>query len=155
MRQDQGRYWWELRACAYYAELQKPKIIWPDIARNCRFTIDRSGSYPDMTLFAVPVDDLYLLATLNSHLISWFLRKTSSSIQNDFIRFKRIYLYQLPIPTPTHAQRATIEAVVRSLLDLRGQGPEVAGLEAELNALVYGVYGLTAGEIALIEQSPG
>jgi len=34
---------------------------------------------------------------------------------------------------------------------LNGQGPEVAALEAELNALVYRVYGLTEGEIALVE----
>ena len=26
-RHDQGRYWWELRACAYYAEFEKPKMV--------------------------------------------------------------------------------------------------------------------------------
>ena len=27
-RQDQGRFHWELRACAYYAEFARPKITW-------------------------------------------------------------------------------------------------------------------------------
>ena len=26
LRQDQGRFWWELRACAYYREFAYPKI---------------------------------------------------------------------------------------------------------------------------------
>lgn len=62
------------------------------------------------------------------------------------------YISQLPITTPTCDLRATIEAVVHRLLNLRRQGPEIAGLEAELNALVYQVYGLTEEEIALIEN---
>ncbi len=30
-RQDQGRFHWELRACAYYAEFARPKITWQNI----------------------------------------------------------------------------------------------------------------------------
>ncbi len=62
-------------------------------------------------------------------------------------------MQQIPIPTPTAAQRAAIEELVRRLLDARGQVPQVAVWEAELNALVYQVYGLSAEEIGVVEGS--
>jgi hypothetical protein len=40
---------------------------------------------------------------------------------------------------------------VRKLLDAKGQGSQVAEWERELNALVYEAYGLTEGEIGVVE----
>ncbi|MGH9949580.1 MAG: Eco57I restriction-modification methylase domain-containing protein, partial [Pyrinomonadaceae bacterium] len=37
-RWDKGNHWWELRACAYYDVFEKPKIIYPDIAKESRMT---------------------------------------------------------------------------------------------------------------------
>jgi len=42
---------------------------------------------------------------------------------------------------------------VCELLDAEGQGPQVAEWERELNALVYGLYGLIEKEIEIIEAS--
>ncbi|MBN3894709.1 MAG: Eco57I restriction-modification methylase domain-containing protein [Nostoc sp. NOS(2021)] len=33
-RSDKGNFWWELRACDYYAAFYKPKIIYPVIAKE-------------------------------------------------------------------------------------------------------------------------
>src|SRR5207245_629459 len=30
-RQDKGRFWWELRACAYWEEFEKRKIVYQEI----------------------------------------------------------------------------------------------------------------------------
>ena len=38
-RYDKGEFWWELRACDYYGEFEKPKIFWPEIAQSARFTV--------------------------------------------------------------------------------------------------------------------
>ncbi|MGA9350311.1 MAG: TaqI-like C-terminal specificity domain-containing protein [Anaerolineae bacterium] len=143
--------WYELRPCDYYAEFEKPKIIWPDIAKQCEFAIDKVGAYLDATAFIIPEKDYFLLAILNSSVTEWFIYHISSSIQQGFFRFKRIYLSQLAIPDATLAQRAAIEALVRKLLDAKGQGPQVAEWERELNALVYELYGLTEGEIGVVE----
>ncbi len=32
-RWDKGNFWWELRACGYYEQFEKPKIIYPDISK--------------------------------------------------------------------------------------------------------------------------
>ncbi|MCP4713025.1 MAG: hypothetical protein GY869_30725, partial [Planctomycetes bacterium] len=75
-----------------------------------------------------------------------------SKIQNGY-QLIYDYMKQIPIPAPTPNQRTAIETLVQQLLDLEGRGAEVAALEAELNRLVYEVYGLTAEEIELIEET--
>jgi hypothetical protein len=60
---------------------------------------------------------------------------------------------QVPIPTPTEAQRDAIETLVRQLLDVEGEGPQAEAWERALNAHVYEVYDLTPAEIALIEEA--
>jgi hypothetical protein len=152
-RSDQGKFWWELRSCTYYHIFAEPKIVWPDIAKRCEFTLDDSGAYPDMTLFAIPTNDLYLLGILNSRVVEWFILNTSSQIQQGFLRFKRVYMRQVPIPTPTEAQRDAIETLVRQLLNVEGEGPQAEAWERALNAHVYAVYDLTPAEIALIEEA--
>jgi adenine-specific DNA-methyltransferase len=145
--------WYELRPCDYYAEFEKPKLIWPDIAKQCEFAFDDQGFYPDCTLFIVPDADLFLVGILNATAVEWFYRMVSPMIQQDFLRFKRIYLSQIPIPSASSAQRAAIEALVRKLLGAEGQGPQVAEWERELNALAYELYGLTEEEIGVVEDS--
>lgn len=54
-------------------------------------------------------------------------------------------------PTATAAQQAPIvERVEQILAD--PTGPEVPRLEAEIDCLVYALYGLTDAEIALVEE---
>lgn len=146
--------WYELQQpqSGIYAEFEKPKIVWPDIAKQCEFGFDDQNLYPDCTLFIVPEADLYLLGILNSTVVEWFYRHVSPMIQQDFLRFKRAYLRQIPIPNAFPAQRAAIEPLVRNLLDAKGQGPQVAEWEQELNALVYKLYRLTNEEICIVEE---
>jgi len=71
-RQDKGEYWWELRACAYYAEFEKPKIVLPDIAIRANFTLDDDGKYYCAnTGYIIGNADRYLLGVLNSSLITF------------------------------------------------------------------------------------
>lgn len=156
-RWDKGEHWWELRPCDYYNIFNKPKIMYPEIAKEPRFTFDTSGIYPLKTVFSIPTDDLYLLGILNSN-TAWEYLKNTCSVLGDAdkggrLTLQAVYVSQLPIPAPTTEQRAAIEGLVRRLLDARGQGPQVSAWEAELNALVYQAYRLDSDEIALIEEA--
>lgn len=104
-----------------------------------------------MTLFVTPTDDKVLLAILNSRVIEWLVGQTSSQIQQDFLRFKNIYVSPLPIPKANSAQRAAIERLVDNLLESGAENRDFAALEQELNALVHELYGLTVDEIAIVE----
>jgi hypothetical protein len=143
--------WYELRPCDFYAEFEKPKIVYPDIAKKSEFAYDTTGAYGGNTMYILPTDELYLLGILNSSAVEFFYTQISSTIRGDYLRFIATYMEQVPIPDATPAQRAAIEALVRKLLDAKGQGPQVAEWEWELNALVYEVYELTEGEIGVVE----
>lgn len=128
--------WYELRPCDFYAEFDKPKIVYPDIANEPEFAYDATGAYGGNTMYILPTDELYLLGVLNSSAVEFFYTQISSTIRGDYLRFIATYMQQVPIPDATPAQRAAIESLVRKLLDAEGQGPQVAGWERELNALV-------------------
>jgi hypothetical protein len=61
------------------------------------------------------------------------------------------YLLSMPVMPLCQFKLLPHRRAARRLLDARGQGPQVAAWEAELNALVYQVYGLSAAEIGVVE----
>jgi hypothetical protein len=149
-RQDQGRFWWELRACAYYAEFEKPKIMYQVFQVEPKFAYDDLGTYTNNAIWIIPEAPLYLLAIFNSPL-GWFLiTQHCTRIQRGY-QLIADYFGKIPIPDANPAQRTAIEALVRRLLDAKGQGPQVAEWERELNGLVYELYGLTEKEIVAME----
>jgi len=152
-RADQGRFWWELRPCEYYAEFEKPKVIIPAIARAASYAFDRDGFYSNDKTTIIPTNDLYLLGLLNSWTLDFVMHSISAGRRGGYFEYKPMYLALLPIPQPTSAQRAAIEDLVCKLLGARGEGPEAAEWERELNRLVYEVYELTEEEIAIVEEA--
>ncbi len=151
-RDDQGRFWWELRPCVYYQELEKPKIIYPDIAPRAEFSLDTHGLYPDTTAFCIPTKNIYLVAVLNSCLSDILLMHLSPSVRGSFYRYKREYVSQLPIVEPSLENQDRLVALVEQLQELGGQGPEAAALEREVDTIVYQTYGLSEEEISEIER---
>lgn len=157
-RTDQGDYWWELRACSYYDLFECPKLVYPEIARESRFAFDDKGFYCNKTTFMVPQKDLYLLGILNSKL-SWLFLKSTCSVLGDPEKGGRLllqysYLKHLPIPLPELDQRNKITELVEKILVAKQANPltDVSKFEAEIDNLVYRLYGLTENEITIIKN---
>lgn len=153
-RYDQGRYWWELRACTYYSKLEAPKILYQRFQVTPKFTLDEDNFYMNDSVFALSNADKFLLGCLNSSL-GWFqIGIYCHQIRNGFQllwdNFK-----QVRIPDAPDNLRQQIETLVQRLLDLEGKGADVPALEAQLNQLVYQAYGLADDEIRLIERQIG
>ncbi|PQZ59808.1 N-6 DNA methylase [Bacillus sp. MYb209] len=110
--------WYELRACSYYEEYKKVKIIFPDIAPIPRFSLDTVGRYIDMTGFFIPSDSKYLLGLLNSELLFYYMFATGAAIRGGYLRFKRQYLNDFPVKTPKSAEKLRIENLANQLLEL-------------------------------------
>ncbi|VAW35021.1 Putative type IIS restriction /modification enzyme, N-terminal half [hydrothermal vent metagenome] len=150
-RYDQGNYFWELRACTYWQEFEQPKIIYPDIAKRNEFAFDNDAYYLVNTLYLMPTNKMWLLGILNSKITFWFYTKISTQIRGGFVRFIAQYVSQIPIPAPSSPN--LIEPLVTRILAAKKANPaaNVAALEAEIDQLVYQLYGLSAAEIVLIE----
>jgi hypothetical protein len=74
----------------------------------------------------------------------------SSTIQCGFVRFITQYMQLLPIPLATDAQQAPIIERVQKILAAL-DSPDVLQLEAEIDRLVFDLYGLTDEEIVVVE----
>lgn len=114
-RWDKGNYWWELRACDYYEYFVQPKITYPDIALESRFTIDYENYYTNATLFIIPKNDKYLLSILNSKLAWYYFKKVCPVIGDEAkrgrLRLKTVYIEQLPVfPATLEQQQSFINA---------------------------------------------
>lgn len=76
IRDDQGKNWWNLRACKYYADFEKEKIIWGLTADKWTFAYDDQKHYlPSNGYILISEGDLtnkYLLALLNSNLLKFY-----------------------------------------------------------------------------------
>jgi adenine-specific DNA-methyltransferase len=152
-RYDQGKYFWELRSCAYYSEFSARKLIYPDIAVKAEFAVSGEEHYADCTLFVSPIEKSSLVGFLNSTVVRFFLDSICPRVRGDFMRFKTVYVSQIPIPSATSAQHSEIEERVERILALKKENPDadVSALEAEIDRLVYRLYNLTDAEIRIIE----
>ncbi|MGF1489434.1 MAG: Eco57I restriction-modification methylase domain-containing protein [Prochloraceae cyanobacterium] len=139
-RSDQGNYWWELRKCKYYTAFDKPKIVFPDIALEPRFALDTTGAYADMTSFIIPLNDLYLLGILNSSPVYKYFLEIGAQVRGGYLRFKRQYVEQIPIPPASDFEKEAISKLVKKCLDAKGVNCEK--WEKEIDDRVAALYGL-------------
>ena len=151
-RYDQGKYFWELRACAYWEEFEKSKIVYPDIAQGAEFAYDDEGYFLGNTLYLLPTKEMWLLGILNSKAVFWFYTKTSTQIRGGFVRFIAQYVSQIPIPDIDPSQKALLENLVDRILAERiAPDKDVATLENEIDRVVYSLYDLSREEIEIVE----
>ncbi|MBL7828017.1 MAG: Eco57I restriction-modification methylase domain-containing protein [Saprospiraceae bacterium] len=152
-RADKGDYWWELRACEYYGEFEREKIMLPDIAIKMEALYDTSKAFCVNTAYMIPVDDKYLLGLLNSTAVLFFYSNITSSIRGGYLRFINQYLTQIPIPETNVSAKQQVESLVTQILAAKRNDPlaDVSGLEMEVDRVVYGLYGLTEEEVKVVE----
>jgi type I restriction-modification system DNA methylase subunit len=168
-RWDKGKYWYELRACAYYDLFNETKIVWGNLTTRSSFSIDETnGFYVNAPACILPTNSKYVLGILNSKLMSYFLLSICAERQGGFIEQKPVYVSQVPIKKPTEAQETEITRLVEKVLQLNEKlfkigdklTDERATTEAEINKidnqideLVYTIYGISKDEKEIIEKS--
>jgi hypothetical protein len=115
-RQDQGRYWWELRSCAYWDRFDRPKLFYQDITWQAQVCYDDRGTLCNNTVYFLPADDLWLMAVLNAPAGWWFAWRKAQHGKDEALRFFTEFVEGFPIPRPSDGQRQAAEAAVRRLI---------------------------------------
>jgi len=155
-RDDQGRFYWELRSCAYYDEFEKPKIVYRRIATSLDASYDTKGTFGLDTTFFIPTTKLALLAILNSKLFDWYARHKVLSLNDPWagggLQFFAQYMEKVPIADQNEEQRAELSSLVEQIL-ADPQSEDVREIEWKIDELVYQLYGLNDTEIELIKQT--
>jgi len=169
-RYDKGEYWWELRACDYYEEFERPKIMWPEIAGSARFAYDASAYYSNNKVFIIPEGSYYLLGLLNSSILRFFIHNNCTDLQGDSYNFSAIFVNKTPIRTidfnnPSEkALHDKLVSLVDRMLELHKKKNtlppsaerekierEIVVTDEKIDDIVYGLYGVTEEERKIIE----
>lgn len=114
-RQDQGRFWWELRSCAYWDEFLKPKIMYQEITWQLNWSFDTKGTLCNNTAYFLPTEDKWLLASINSPVSWWYAWRTAVRGKDEALRFIKEFVTKFPVAQPTDEVRALVIAIVERL----------------------------------------
>jgi len=97
-REDQGRFWWELRPCAYYDSFDKPKVLYVDITWSASFSHDTSGRMTSNTSYFVPANDPWLTCVLNAPIGWWFAWRRAQHGKDEALRYFTSFVEDYPVP---------------------------------------------------------
>ena len=149
-------YWHALQSVVGHEGFGDPKIMYSETSKEFRAFIDRDGLYANKTaLLVFAPDNEYLLGVLNSELMDFYYRHTFQAKGDSWNRGRPRYqgfrMQTVPIVPADKPQRKEIVRRVSEILK-SPQSASVPQLEAEIDALIYKLYGLTKSEIALIKE---
>ena len=163
--------WYELQQPQpKYGEMfEVEKIVWPEIAKEPRFTVVGPGIYLNNKCFFTDCTSRLLLGILNSRL-AWEILKLMCSCLGDVNKGGRLELrqqYLARFPMPEVCDKAAHDRMVKLVEQMLELHPKLAGArtpqektalerqitatDTQIDALVYELYGLTKEEIALVE----
>ena len=155
--------WYELRKCKYYNSFNLNKIIWTRLSNINSFAISNNKEFSvDSTSFAVGKNLEYYCAILNSKITFFYFKLGGVIWGKNGIKWFGDFFDNIPMPNiPESKQKPFIEIVDTILpisqsddyLQSSQKQTEVKALEAEIDQLVYQLYGLTPEEIEVVENS--
>ena len=147
--------WFEVQdATAYHKEFAKEKLFWMDMSDRGKFAYSNSEMYCNNKGFLMMGESLkYLCAVLNSNLTTWQVKNTARTTGMGLIQWEKFVVERIPIhKISTTKQRPFIRLVDR-ILQAKTADPaaDTTAEEAEIDRLVYALYGLTEAEVTAVE----
>jgi len=119
-----GAYqWYELQDTVdYWQGFEQPKIVWPDISKLPRFSMDTQNRYLGNTGYIIPGGDYYLLGILSSWATWFFISKTAQPLRlrGDRWQYRLIaqFMEEVPIPDAPEPYREAIANLARTCSSL-------------------------------------
>ena len=156
--------WWQLQVDYYksgaYKRFEREKLFWSDLTEEGRFAHwNQDEVFCLNSAYALSIPNGsghtigYLCATLNSRLVTWFIKRTALNSGMGVPRWIRSTVEQIPIPSLTPADRLPFANTTNRILRAveTNSDADLSSLEDELNRHVYDLYGLSDDEIQLVE----
>ena len=157
-RGAQGQHWTNLRACSFYDDFKKEKIVWIELSDLGRFALCNDEVYLlNSAYFLLPpsdIDSKFLLGILNSSTIRFYLSLVAETSGMGTSRWINNYVKEFPIPVVTYEQQTGIIRIVNQILEAKITNPDadITDLEQKIDNRVYALYDLTQEDIAIVEK---
>ena len=156
-RKKTSNAWYEMQdTCAYHADFAREKLFWMDLTGRGRFAYEDGGTFCLNTVFMITSGPLkYLCALLNSKLATWFMGHTALNSGMGVTRWIGHTVEQIPVPYSTEKHQVLLANQVDRILAKKATDStaEPSKDEAEIDRLVYWLYGLTDDEISVVEEN--
>lgn len=156
------------------SEEKRPKIIFSPYQQSPVFSCDPEGTYAiSHRLLSIPRNDPFLAGILNSSLGRFLITHTCSLTDRGY-HMSTVAIGKIPIYTPDFdkpddkARHDRMVALVTEMLELHKHlshaktdqenriiTQEIQSTDRQIDSLVYGLYGLTADEISVVEETAG
>jgi len=171
------KQWYELWCQRKIFQFENLKIVVPEISDKNRFAIDTNHLYYGDTVCGISINskfDLkieYILGILNSKLIETYYKNVTVPKAGGYFIYKTMFLKNIPIrfidisDPSDKALHDRMVSLVETMLTLHKRLPEVKTpqeketiqrqidvTDAQIDKMVYELYGLTEEEIALVEK---
>lgn len=156
--------WYETQdQISYYKDFQKDKIIWIELTNKNKFAYSTKEDYVLAGAFLMTGESLkYLNAFLNSKLCLFYFSLICNSSGMATIQWKKFALEKVPVKKLSEKDQEPFIDLVEKVLEItKGDDylintekqAKVQDIEHQLDELVYKLYGLTDGEIKIIENA--
>ncbi len=137
------------------AHIQNPQLHVKIIS-----TVDKVGDIlsVDTVENTVITDEIFspvfISSLFNSVLINWYAYRFIFCSAIRTMDFDNYYVGKIPVPIVMTEQQAPIIALATDILAAKAADPnaDTTALEGEVDRLIYGLYGLTEEEIAVVEK---
>jgi len=175
-----GEQWYRYSRNQALDVISLPKIFCPDLANQPSFSLDPfgdvfftggvAGGYG--ILIKLGFSQKYILGILNSKLIDWYIRNSSTQMRGGYFSFEARFIRNIPIriidfDNPDDvARHDRVVSLVQRMLDLHKKldaasipadktlyQRQIEATDNQINSLVYELYGLTPEEIEIVEAS--
>jgi len=147
-----GSYnWYEIQdAIDYWAEFDKPKIIYQVIATYQQFAYTSDPYVSNDKTWIIPDPPAGLLAYLNSKVAWFFLDQVSPKLQGGAFELRSPAMTQLPVPRLSKSLASLEERAIAAASD---EGTEMPGIEKAIDAEVVKLFKLSQSDVAIIDEA--
>lgn len=147
--------WFETQdSIAYWADFEKPKIIYPNMTKFLPFSLDVDGHYLNDKCFILTGEYIYYLtAFFNSKLFRHCFADSFPELQGNSKEIKKFIIEQIPVKTIS--DETPFMEIVNQILAAKKLEPtaDTTVLDKEIDQLIFQLYDLTEEEIKIIENA--
>ncbi|MGH9736813.1 MAG: TaqI-like C-terminal specificity domain-containing protein, partial [Candidatus Acidiferrales bacterium] len=177
--QMRGSEWYAYTRNQALDVIQTSKIFTPDIALRASFSLDETGELFFTggvaggygIVVSAGRSRTFILGLLNSRLLDWYVQQGATQMRGGYYSYESRFIRGAPIVVPDmsvptdKARHDRIVALVEKMLELNKKkhsgklAPseldrlerEIAATDAQIDDLVYELYGITAEERKIVE----
>ena len=142
--------WWE-RDEKFF--LGGERLVWAKRTNGSKFTVTETPLYGTANLFFVKSERInlkYLAALLNSKLMYFYMHQRLKHT-GDLLQIDKNQFMKTPLFAPNEQTQNKFSDKVKAIVTAKQNGADTRQLEAEVDAMVYALYGLSDDEIKQIE----